>query len=1124
MLRGCAKWNLAGNIHARLKLARSVLRDMNRGGVMFSFLREKTIFIRIVPLLVLLAGAAVTFATWSLAHQDIQRFQQGKFNFRVNEIVDNIHARLRGYEQVLLGDSGLFAALDTVDGEIFRSYVGKLQLERNFPGMQEIGFSLLVPAARKNRNIEQIRRDGFPKYAIYPEGEREIYAPIVHLNSFGKPTRHDLGFDVYSDAVLRAAMLRAGEEGKTVISGMVVLGRESGKDVQRGFVMFVPVYRNGVPTDSMAERRNGLIGWVFSSFDMDEMMDGVLAMRYGENSHVLDWEVYDGLVPSAETLMYNNSPGKTGGAAQGSFHASRTIAFGQHAWVISVHSLPEFDGQMVGGRLREITYSGAIISILVAMMVWLLLGGRSRALALAEKMDGKFRESEFRSQVIVDNVLDGIITIDEQGVVESFNKAAERIFGYAAAEVIGNNVKMLMPEPFQGEHDGYLHNYVTSGIRKIIGIGREMIGRRKDGSVFPMDLAVTEMFLGERRLFSGIVRDITERKEALREVRRFKNVLDNTLDMIFMFDPDTLRFVYVNKGTVEMLGYSREELLGMRVWEIKPHRQEHVYRSHIAPLLLGDKPWLNYESLHLCKDGRELPVEVFLQLIGEEGGKRLFVAISRDLTERRKIDKMKSEFISTVSHELRTPLTSIRGSLGLVRGGVAGELPEQAKSMIEIAYNNSERLVRLINDILDMEKIESGKMHFDLKPLELMPLVEQAIEANRAYGEQHQVRFVLGERLPGAKVNVDADRLAQVLANFLSNAAKFSPAGDAVEIAVKAAGAVARVEVSDHGSGIPEEFHSRIFQKFSQADSSDTKQKGGTGLGLSISKAIVEKMGGVIGFDSEPGRGTTFFFELPRLGLGGEHGDKRQDALFTRVLVCEDNPDVAQQLQAMLIRRGYQADIADSAEEAKRLLGQNRYDAMTLDITLPGQDGLSLVRELQADEKTANLPIMVISAKASTERDASGASLNVLDWLDKPFQAERVFDILREQSDLALRHPVILHVEDDADLRQVLKALIGGKGEVVTANTLNAAKKMLSFRNFDLIILDVGLPDGSGLDLLPYLAEIGRKIPVMVFSAHEMDGGAAARVDAALVKSRTSNQQLLETIMSLVGKNESETS
>lgn len=352
----------------------------------------------------------------------------------------------------------------------------------------------------------------------------------------------------------------------------------------------------------------------------------------------------------------------------------------------------------------------------------------------------EIQDSENRLRAILDNVLDGIITIDKLGTIESFNKSAEEIFGYATSEVIGKNVRMLMPEPYHSQHDGYLHNYVTTGFKKIIGIGREVVGQRKDSSTFPMNLAVSEMQLGGKRMFTGIVRDITERV---------------------------------------------------------------------------------------------------------------------------KVERMKNEFVSIVSHELRTPLTSIRGSLGLLAGGVGGELPAQALALVGIAHKNSERLILLVNDILDMEKIESGKMDFQLSPTKLMPLLIQAVDGNRAYAEQYRVSYELESEAPEVMVNVDAHRLMQVLANLLSNAAKFSPIGGKVTVAATSDGERIRVAVNDHGSGISDEFRERIFQKFAQADSSDTRKKGGTGLGLSITKAMVEQMGGSIGFNSTPNVLTTFFFEFP---------------------------------------------------------------------------------------------------------------------------------------------------------------------------------------------------------------------------------------------------------------------
>jgi signal transduction histidine kinase len=237
-----------------------------------------------------------------------------------------------------------------------------------------------------------------------------------------------------------------------------------------------------------------------------------------------------------------------------------------------------------------------------------------------------------------------------------------------------------------------------------------------------------------------------------------------------------------------------------------------------------------------------------------------------------KADRVKSEFISTVSHELRTPLTSIRGSLGLLNGGAAGPIPPKPAELIGIAYRNTDRLQRLINDILDVEKLDSGKLSLELAPHSLPGLIKQAVEANAGYAQgcdvQLAVQLAVQQPLPDATVSVDPHRLLQVLANLLSNAAKFSPAGAAVEVSLHVCETTARVEVKDRGPGIPAEFQGRIFQRFAQADGSDSRRRGGTGLGLAISKALIERMGGVIDYVTAPGRGTSFFFDLPLTGTG----------------------------------------------------------------------------------------------------------------------------------------------------------------------------------------------------------------------------------------------------------------
>jgi PAS domain S-box-containing protein len=292
------------------------------------------------------------------------------------------------------------------------------------------------------------------------------------------------------------------------------------------------------------------------------------------------------------------------------------------------------------------------------------------------------------------------------------------------------------------------------------------------------------------------------------------------------------------------------DVLGPQVYETVREKVQEVLTGHTV----------RYERTQITPQGeRKHYAMQYFPRYGEGAAQDKvigFFSLGTDITELRRIDRMKTEFVSTVSHELRTPLTSIRGSLGLISGGVAGELPEAVKSLVGIAKNNCERLIRLINDILDSEKIESGKLRLDLQVVDIRQLVQQALAANEGFAGQHSVRLVMRAPETPLHVRIDSDRMTQVLTNLLSNAVKFSPAGSPVEVRLSRTAQKVRVEVVDVGPGIPDEFSARIFQKFSQADSSDTRQKGGTGLGLNISRALVEKMGGTIGFSSKAGVGT----------------------------------------------------------------------------------------------------------------------------------------------------------------------------------------------------------------------------------------------------------------------------
>jgi PAS domain S-box-containing protein len=322
--------------------------------------------------------------------------------------------------------------------------------------------------------------------------------------------------------------------------------------------------------------------------------------------------------------------------------------------------------------------------------------------------------------------------------------------------------------------------------------------------------------------------------------------------------------VLVNAEIEQLFGYPRCELIGQPIDLLVPARLRGKHPRQRKAFIAhpGRRSVAGRDLCAVRKDGTEITVEVGLSPIHTRD-RMLVLSVVIDITERNRNDKLKDEFVATVSHELRTPLTSIAGSLGLLTASAAGKLPDNVARLLTIAHNNSQRLVRLINDILDIERMESGKVVFDLRPIEIRSLVEQAIEANRGFAEGYRVSLRLAADAVSGEICVDPDRLVQVMTNLLSNAIKFSPADAEVTISIDNREAMVRVCVRDRGRGIPDDFKARVFDNFAQADASDARQKGGTGLGLSIVKQIVNRLGGEVGFFDADGGGTVFYVELP---------------------------------------------------------------------------------------------------------------------------------------------------------------------------------------------------------------------------------------------------------------------
>jgi PAS domain S-box-containing protein len=505
------------------------------------------------------------------------------------------------------------------------------------------------------------------------------------------------------------------------------------------------------------------------------------------------------------------------------------------------------------------------------------------------RSEASARDQAARLDAILNNVQDGIVTINESGSIESYSAGAERLLGWRADEVLRRNVAMLMPEPHRSRHDLYLAQYLRTGVPRAIGAHRELEGLHKQGALVPIEFSISEMLLGDRRLFVGVLRDIAD---------------------------------------------------------------------------------------------------------------------------RRRMQRMQNDFISTVSHELRTPLTSIVGALGLLKGGVGGEIPAQARRLVDMAHDNGLRLVRLVNDFLDLEKMQAGKLEFRLAPHALAPLVRSTIEANRAFGQAYGVELTTDVPADDVMVYVDPERLQQVITNLVSNAVKFSPRGGTVHVAVAREHDRALLSVRDQGPGIPPEFKERVFEKFAQADASDTRGRSGTGLGLSIVKSIVERLDGRVDFDTEVGRGTTFRVRLPLWSRRGGSAlpaaplpvpaaaPATDGAPRPCVLVVEDDPDIVVVLRELLGSGGYAVHAVASGESALDAVTGWRPDAILLDLNLPDRHGRGLVHEFRRRlgapgvPGVPGVPIMLLSATFGPSETRDAARLGADDCLEKPVDGPRLLAAL----------------------------------------------------------------------------------------------------------------------------------
>lgn len=479
---------------------------------------------------VTLVGCLVlTILTWQGALQDIEHEVRERFQARVEDISSAIVSRMQAQEQVLRGGRGLMEASGEVTRDEWRRYVAALQLTNNYPGIQGIGFAVRLAPEQVDSHVLAVRAEGFPDYRIEPPGPRPEYTAIVYIEPFDWRNRRAFGFDMFTEPTRRLAMETARDTGRPALSGKITLVQETEKDVQVGANLYLPVYRHGAPVDNPAERREALVGYVYSPFRMNDLMAGIL----GPSLPDVRLRIYDGDEVRDAALMYD-SDGTPAGARflSAPLVDTRLLTVSGRPWTIQVTALPSFESGDSDQRPRLILLTGTIISLLMFVVVWSLATLKRRATVLARDMTAALRESREQLRAATETAGEAIISANAEGRITYFNQAAERVFGYRRPEILGQPLALLVPDRLRTAHEQGFRRFLDTGEPHIIGRTVTFHARRKDGSEFPMEISISDWSTGEGIFFTAILRDITERVETERRISQLNSELQHQVNQL----------------------------------------------------------------------------------------------------------------------------------------------------------------------------------------------------------------------------------------------------------------------------------------------------------------------------------------------------------------------------------------------------------------------------------------------------------------------------------------------------------------------------------------------------------------------------------------------------------------
>ena len=1045
-----------------------------------------------------------------------------QFEHLADQLSNEVQRRMNQPVYGLKGARGVYAASKSVERLEFRAYVESRDLPREFPGVFGFGFIQRVPRADLDAFIAAERADDAPDFAVQTSGAAADLYVIKFIDPLG-PNRKAQGFDVGSEPIRRTAIERAIRTGEPTLTPRLTLVQD---ELKRAAVHYlVPVYRNGSHPTTPAEREAASLGVVYAPIVIDEVFAGLLRDTDG----MLDVEVFESGQLNRKNLLFDTDKtlvaedeARAGVPFGGRLlHAITRISIGGQEWTLVMTSTARFEETVERRAPVFIAVGGTLISLLLSGMVFSLGRSRSRAVALAEQMTASLRTSETEASklaVVASRTSNAVIITDAQARIEWANEGFTRITGYTLAEVRGKTPGSFLQGP---QTDPAAVELMRAGLASGEGFTVEILNYGKSGKSYW--LAIEALSLrdkgGRVTGFMAIESDISERKAAeqklLANEQRLTALTTQAPGVIFQFEvsPDGQRsFSFLSAGYRDLFGRDPAEVLkrsAMLLTTVHPEDRRMVHVS-LERAISQVAPW--EQSFRITRpDGSERWIQARSSVTRSPDGTSLWYGVLADTTEQQQArfaaeelntkleaavvkaeqaSVAKSQFLATMSHEIRTPMNGVIGMTSLL---LDTPLSGQQREFAEIIRHSGESLLTLINDILDFSKIEAGRFDLENEIFGVRDCMESALDLLSAKAAEKGIDLLyeVAEGVP-AEVRGDVTRLRQILVNLLGNALKFTERGE-VELTVQALPPdpaapdqprTLQFAVRDTGIGIPAEAQGRLFSSFTQVDASTTRKYGGTGLGLAISKRLTELMGGRMWLESEPGRGSTFFFTLraewirtaqsfvspARVQLRGRH-----------LLVVDDNATNRRILGGLAEKWGMPAILFDRPADALESLRRGEhYDAAILDMHMPEMDGVMLARAIRTLPAGATMPLMLFSSIGRNyAQETPGLFAAVL---SKPAKPSQLFDALvnmlsasgapfavpAESVAAAPAAPNsirILLAEDNTVNQKValhMLARLGCRADVAADGT--EVLEALGRSHYDIILMDVQMPEMDGLE------------------------------------------------------------